>query len=126
VRGYDATGLESDEEYGGRAMSWYDKHKHEYADNWPERARQTKDDAGWKCEACLNPHGPLPYVLTVHHVFHDIANPDAVLVALCARCHLRCQGLRPRPATKDEAIRRLRQRYEAEQGQLGLPMEAAS
>jgi len=103
-------------------MAWYDKHKHEYAENWPERARQTKEAAGNRCEACGNPHGPSPYVLTVHHLNHDPANPEAVLIALCQRDHLRCQGMRPRPASKAEAIARLRRRYEHEQGQLRLEM----
>jgi hypothetical protein len=105
-------------------MGWYDRHRHEYAANWPERSRATKDAAGWTCEACRNPHGKLPYVLTVHHLHHDVANPDAVLLALCARCHLRCQGMRPRPQTREDAIERLRARYEAEQGQLTLPLPA--
>lgn len=97
--------------------AWFDKNKHRYPPDWKERATAVKEAAGWKCEACENPHGPPPYVLTVDHIHHDPENEDAVLVALCQRCHLRRQGMRPRPMTKEEAIRRLRLRYEAEQAQ---------
>jgi 5-methylcytosine-specific restriction endonuclease McrA len=102
--------------------AWFDKNKHKYPPNWKEIAFKVKERAGFKCEACLNPHGKSPYVLTVDHVIdHDPANvEDWNLVALCQRCHLRRQGMRPLPKTKEEAIRRLRQRYEAEQAQLRL------
>lgn len=105
-------------------MSWFDRNRHKYPPNWTEIATGIKERAGWKCEACGNPHGPSPYVLTVDHVVdHDPANvSDDNLVALCQRCHLRRQGMKPLPKTKDEAIRRLRQRYEAEKGQQRLPM----
>lgn len=97
--------------------AWFDKNKHRYPPNWKEIATAVKEAAGWKCEACQNPHGKSPYVLTVDHLNHDPENEDAVLMALCQRCHLRRQGMRPRPTTKEEAISRLRQRYEAEQAQ---------
>lgn len=108
-------------------MSWFDRNRHLYPDNWAEIATGIKERAGWKCEACGNPHGPSPYVLTVDHVVdHDPGNvSDDNLVALCQRCHLRRQGMRPLPKTKDEAIRRLRSRYEAELGQKRLPMVMA-
>lgn len=108
--------------------SWFDKNRHLYPSNWTEIATAVKEEAGWKCEACGNPHGPSPYVLTVDHVIdHDPSNVAREnLVALCQRCHLRRQGMRPKPATKEEAIDRLRRRYEAEQGQLGLPSTGAA
>lgn len=104
---------------------WYDRNKHRYPANWSELATAVKTAAGWKCEACGNSHGPSPYVLTVDHVVdHDPMAVEADnLAALCQRCHLRRQGMRPRPLTKAEAIRRLRQRYDAEQGQMVLPLE---
>lgn len=104
-------------------MSWFDRNKHRYPINWDEIAKAVKDAAGWTCEACGNPHGPSPYVLTVDHVVdHDPGNVSADnLVALCQRCHLRRQGMRPLPQTKAEAIRRLRSRYRAEQAQQRLP-----
>lgn len=106
---------------------WYSRNRHRYCSGWDDIARDVKERAGWKCEACGNPHGPSPYVLTVHHIDHDVTNCEpGNVVALCQRDHLRCQGMRPRPATKEEAIRRLRQRYEAEQGQLTLPMETTT
>jgi hypothetical protein len=105
--------------------SWYDRHRGDYPENWRDIAAAVKEKADWRCEACGNPHGKSPYVLTVHHLNHRPMDcRDDNLLACCQRCHLRCQGMRPRPTTKEEAIRRLRQRYEAEQGQLALPMEA--
>lgn len=104
-------------------MAWFDRNKHRYPANWAEVAKAVKDGAGWRCEACANPHGKPPYVLTVDHVVdHDPANcgPEN-LAALCQRCHLRRQGMRPKPATKAEAIERLKARYEAERGQQTLP-----
>jgi hypothetical protein len=99
--------------------AWFDRNRHLYPDDWPEIAKAVKDKAGWRCEACNNPHGPSPYVLTVHHLNHDPSDcDDDNLVALCQRDHLRCQGMRPRPETREEAIERLRARYEAEQSQL--------
>jgi 5-methylcytosine-specific restriction endonuclease McrA len=61
-------------------------------------------------------------VLTVDHVVdHDPMNvKDGNLAALCRRCHLRRQGMRPAPTTKREALRRLRRRYEEEQSQAVL------
>jgi 5-methylcytosine-specific restriction endonuclease McrA len=100
-------------------MAWFDRNRHLYPANWKEIATGIKDAAGWCCEACGNPHGKSPYVLTVDHIIdHDPANvePDN-LAALCQRCHLRRQGMRPRPQTKAEALERLRRRYEAEQAQ---------
>ena len=77
---------------------------------------------GWKCEACGNKHGKAPYVLTVDHVVdHSPANVKrSNLAALCQRCHLRRQAMRPAPKTKREALMRLRLRYEGEQTQARL------
>jgi 5-methylcytosine-specific restriction endonuclease McrA len=108
------------------AMSaWFDTHRHLYPDDWNDIARRVKEAAGWKCEACGNPHGPSPYVLTVDHVVdHDPSNVSPEnLAAYCQRCHLRRQGMRPKPATKEEATRRLRERYEAEQSQLRIAFD---
>lgn len=102
---------------------WYSRNKHRYPPNWPEIATAVKAAVGWTCEACGNPHGPPPYILTVHHLDHIPGHCDAEnLIALCQRDHLRCQGMRPRPTTKAEAIERLRRRYEHEQAQLRLEM----
>ena len=104
-------------------MAWFDRNKHRYPPDWKEIAKRVKDEAGWRCEACDNPHGPSPYILTVDHLNHDPENRAAVLMALCQRCHLRRQGMRPRPETREEAIRRLRERYEREQAQQQMPLE---
>jgi 5-methylcytosine-specific restriction endonuclease McrA len=100
--------------------NWWDRNKHRYPGDWTVIANRVKDAAGWRCEACGNPHGPSPYVLTVDHVVdHDPQNvADENLAALCQRCHLRRQGMRPKPRTKAEAIERLKARYESEQSQL--------
>jgi 5-methylcytosine-specific restriction endonuclease McrA len=103
--------------------NWWSRNIHRYPEDWKTIANGVKEAAGWKCEACGNPHGKTPYVLTVDHVVdHDPSNvaPEN-LAALCQRCHLRRQGMRPKPMTKEEAIERLRRRYEAEQAQATLP-----
>ena len=108
-------------------MAWFDRNKHRYPPDWPAIAKRVKDAAGWTCEACGNPHGPSPYILTVDHVVdHDPSNvaPEN-LAALCQRCHLRRHGMRPKPQTKQEAIERLRRRYEYEQGQLTMFAEGS-
>jgi len=83
--------------------------KSRYPDDWPARARAVKDAAGWVCESCGAGHlsdGTMGTCLTVHHPDHDPENPDARMVALCARCHL-----------AEERAERRRQR-EAGQGNL--------
>lgn len=98
--------------------SWFARNRHLYPANWDEIAREVKTRAGWKCEACGAPHGPPPHVLTVDHLDHTPANcREENLVALCQRCHLRRQGLKPRPATKAEALERLGARAEADRAQ---------
>lgn len=66
----------------------------DYPRNWPEIARQVKDEAGWCCERCHHAHNPeLGYTLTVHHLDMDKANCQRYnLSALCQRCHLSVQG----------------------------------
>ena len=103
-------------------MGWFTRNRHRYPPNWDEIAKAVKDRADWKCEACGNPHGPPPYILTVDHVVdHDPKNVERKnLAALCQRCHLRRQGMSPLPKTKREALRRLKRRYEEEQLQGAL------
>jgi len=94
---------------------WFARNRHLYPANWEVIARRIKARAKWRCEACGNPHGKPPHVLTVDHLDHDPRNcVTANLVALCQRCHLRRQGMRPRPQTKREALKRLRRRYKEE------------
>lgn len=65
----------------------------DYPPEWPTVAMLVKALAGWKCERCGRPHGPIPGVLTVHHLDGDKWNlNDWNLAALCQRCHLRVQG----------------------------------
>lgn len=100
---------------------WFARNRHLYPPNWPEIAGEVKSSTGWTCEGCLAPHGPPPHVLTVDHLDHNPANCDrSNLMALCQRCHLRRQGLRPRPTTREEALNRLRQRAEEEQAQMRM------
>ena len=100
-------------------QGWYARNRHRYPPDWDKIAKAVKDAVGWRCEACDNPHGPPPYILTVDHVVdHAPENVEREnLAALCQRCHLRRQGMRPAPQSKQEALRRLRRRYEEEQMQ---------
>lgn len=98
--------------------SWFARHRHLYPRNWEAIADRVKTRAGWRCEACLAPNFPPPHVLTVDHLDHDPSNCRRDnLLALCQRCHLRRQGMRPRPATREEALRRLKARDLAERSQ---------
>lgn len=64
-----------------------------YPPEWPAVAWLVKTIAGWRCERCQVPHGPIPNVLTVHHLDEDKANLEHWnLAALCQRCHLQIQG----------------------------------
>lgn len=87
-----------------------------YPDDWDERARQAKDEAGWKCQKCGIANledGTMGSCLTVHHPDRDPENRHARLEVLCARCHL-----------KDEAVRRrLELLAEQEKTQLILPFK---
>lgn len=64
-----------------------------YPPEWPAVAWLVKTMAGWRCERCLVDHGPIPNVLTVHHLDGVKANLQLWnLAALCQRCHLRVQN----------------------------------
>jgi len=66
----------------------------EYTDDWPDIARQRKEEAGWKCVRCGHLHDPEHgYTLTVHHLDGDKSNNAWWNTpALCQRCHLAIQG----------------------------------
>ena len=101
---------------------WFRKHRAEYPDNWDEIAAAVKERAGGRCEACDRPHSS-DAILTTHHLDFTPSNcDDGNLIALCARDHLRAHALRPLPATRADAIVRLRRRHEIEIGQLCLPL----
>jgi hypothetical protein len=64
-----------------------------YPVEWPAVAWLVKTIVGWRCERCDAPHGPVPNVLTVHHLDGDKWNLQHWnLAALCQRCHLRVQS----------------------------------
>jgi len=64
-----------------------------YPPNWPDIAKRVKDKANWYCTRCGQPHFPgAGYTLTVQHLDRDITNPDALIQALCQRCHMRELG----------------------------------
>lgn len=100
---------------------WFQRNRHLYPADWDAIARRVKELAGWRCLACDAPHGPPPHVLTVDHLNHDRADcSDENLISLCQRCHLRRQGLKPRPVTREDAIARLRKRAEEERTQMEM------
>lgn len=101
--------------------AWFDRHRDLYPDDWDLIAKRIKDAAGWACEACGVPHGPPPHVLTADHLDHVPANcTDENLIALCQRCHLKRQALRPRPTSREGAILRLRGLVDPENPQLSI------
>ena len=65
-----------------------------YPLDWPEIAKRTKDEAGWRCVRCNHHHHvPSGHVLTVHHLDGNKANCRWYnLAPLCQRCHLHIQG----------------------------------
>ena len=64
-----------------------------YPAEWPAVAWLVKTMANWRCERCGASHGPIPNVLTVHHLDGVKANLQHWnLAALCQRCHLRIQS----------------------------------
>jgi len=66
-----------------------------YHPNWPERSKKEKELAHWCCTRCGHPHDPyIGFSLTVQHLDRDISNPDALIQALCQRCHMRELGTR--------------------------------
>lgn len=51
--------------------------------------------ADWNCTRCGHPHDPpAGFTLTVQHLDRDITNPDALIQAMCQRCHMREMGTR--------------------------------
>lgn len=104
--------------------TWFARNRARYPVMWDQIAREAKEAANWRCEACSASHGPPPHVLTVDHVVDHAPGNVAPenLAVLCQRCYLRRQALRPPATTKAEAIRRLRDRVarEASQGRLAL------
>jgi hypothetical protein len=65
----------------------------DYPPEWPAVAWLVKTMAGWRCERCGHDHGPVPWVLTVHHLDGVKWNLEHWnLAALCQRCHLRVQN----------------------------------
>lgn len=89
-------------------MSWFDRNRNKYPADWDAIARRIKDEAGWVCRVCGAPHGQPGRILTVHHLNHEPSDVrPGNLLACCQSCHLKCQSLRPRPETIEEAIERL-------------------
>lgn len=64
-----------------------------YPAGWPAIARQTKDEAGWRCVRCDHPHDRATgHGLTVHHLDLNKSNCRWWnVVALCQKCHLQIQ-----------------------------------
>ncbi len=106
-------------------MAWFDRNRHLYPPDWAEIAKAAKDAAGWRCVVCDAPHGTPGRVLTVHHLDHEPSNcaPENLL-ACCQSCHLKCQALRPRPASIEEAIERLRPWATIRDAQLAMEIGA--
>lgn len=72
--------------------------KPHYPPNWKEMSQQAKERAGYRCEWCGIAHGTevtgikgktYKVFMTVHHPDSDTLNPNARLICLCQRCHLR-------------------------------------
>ena len=70
-----------------------------YPKNWDELARACKEQANWRCEHCGVAHGTervggkrgnaYRVRIAAAHRYHDPANPEPCLIALCQRCHLK-------------------------------------
>jgi hypothetical protein len=87
----------------------------EYPPNWRQLARQCKERAGWRCEHCGVPHGALRlskagklYIvyLAAAHLNHDPSNPNALLRALCQRCHMQYDAQQHAQVRKPHKLRR--------------------
>jgi len=65
-----------------------------YTQDWPEVAREAKNQAGWKCVRCGHLHEVFSgHVLTVHHLDMDPQNNKWWnIVSLCQKCHLHIQA----------------------------------
>jgi hypothetical protein len=89
----------------------------DYPADWRDIAAALKAHADNRCEACGVEHGPVPHILTVHHLDRDKLNPPAMpatfphdnLIALCQRCHLRAEhwALAGEYLTRAECLERL-------------------
>lgn len=90
---------------------WFSRHRHLYPENWDEISARVKADAGNRCEICKREHDPgAGYTLTTDHLDGNPANcADENLAALCQRCHLKRQGMRCPPRTRDELFKRMGQ-----------------
>jgi len=65
----------------------------DYPAEWPAVAVAVKEAAGWRCKHCGASHGPVPDVLTVHHLDGVKSNLEWFnLVPLCVSCHLRVEA----------------------------------
>lgn len=66
----------------------------QYPPDWPDIARQVKEDAGWRCVRCGHDHEPKAgYCLTVQHLTNNKSQCQWWnLPALCQRCHLHIQS----------------------------------
>lgn len=66
-----------------------------YPDNWDEISLQVKQEAGWKCERCGEPHSVETWhILTTHHIIPDTSlNERWNLIALCQRCNLKAEAI---------------------------------
>jgi hypothetical protein len=66
----------------------------DYPRDWPEIAKRTKDEAGWRCVRCNHYHDPeMGYTLTVHHLdLNPLNSAWWNIPALCQRCHLHIQS----------------------------------
>lgn len=101
--------------------------RHQYPQDWQDRARICKEQAGWKCAQCCveqytvivpsmealkvvvdsEIHHPKMIHLHAAHVNHDTSNPEAELRCLCASCHGRYDH-RHRTREARVALERLR------------------
>ncbi|SRR5216684_8433008 len=105
-------------------MPWNPKRYHP---NYKERSRICKDLANWQCEQCgiadgtwrigLNRH--YKEVIQTAHLDHDIANPNARLMAMCQDCHLKYDALEHGRNGRQTKYRKRRE-AEIEAGQLEL------
>jgi len=82
-----------------------------YPDDWESIARDVKERADWKCQACgkqcRKPGEPFDThknTLTVHHIDHCPENcSQDNLIALCAPCHLRADAQHHARTRKERA-----------------------
>ncbi len=99
----------------GTRGGWYDRRSTPPRPaGWAAVTRRAADRAGWRCQACDTVASRPPRDLLVEPVDGDFGNTgDENLAALCRRCWLRLQLLRPPPPTNAAAIAMLRRGAEA-------------